>query len=644
MVLIARSSSEGAWSIFTGRLLSGSTCEKDGNRSLDQTLYLNPVLSIPILGLSMVIPSSSDKLETLNELTQLRDSGFGRRRPRHGLRLLHWLARDCFSVDSALLCDPERGDYGFHYFKNSEYDLPVLREDHSYYEVGNLNLTNAQFLPIYVMENYQWNVAVSNSDRLILSVGPENIIDRIYATKHKGKGSFDSEHTYRISKGLMKVIKRSAMGSYSQNSSKTRTLNTVKELGAVKFGHRFPRHGLKLLHWLANNMVKFDNTRKMWAQQNPGNGDFGFHPFHNAERILPDPPFQSSYFEVGNLHVAGAQSLPFGEDQSGNSESNTDRIILSVDSRMLIGSVYITEHTPQNSQFSAKDTYLLSNNLIWSIKGEPLDNFVRQAGSAMGRNSKNPSKIRTLNTVQDLGSVKFGHRFPRHGLKLLHWLANNMVKFDNTRKMWAQQNPGNGDFGFHPFHNAERILPDPPFQSSYFDVGNLHVAGAQSLPFGEDQSGNSESNTDRIILSVDSRMLIGSVYITEHIPHSYKFSAKDTYLLSNNLIWSIKGEPLDNFVRQAGYVPGETNKKAPVSSTVQWDSGRKDFMRQAGYDRDETVPNKRALNESVSIHIPDESSVTFIEDEEEDLLQGHRVQRNFSTDHEDSNCCCCIIL
>ncbi|XP_035274934.1 uncharacterized protein LOC118227944 [Anguilla anguilla] len=165
----------------------------------------------------MVIPSSSDKPETLNELTRLRDSEFGQPHPRHGLRLLYWLACECISYDDSLatlLYMPDRGDYGFHYFKNRENILPSPKEEYFYYEVGNLNKPNAQALPSYIRVNYNSNCADSNSDRVILSVGPCNIIDRIYVTEHQGKGSFDRERTYRISKGLMNVIKNLELSAF----------------------------------------------------------------------------------------------------------------------------------------------------------------------------------------------------------------------------------------------------------------------------------------------------------------------------------------------------------------------------------------------------------------------------------------------
>uniref|UniRef100_A0A0E9XXL4 Uncharacterized protein n=1 Tax=Anguilla anguilla TaxID=7936 RepID=A0A0E9XXL4_ANGAN len=188
---------------------------------------------------------SSDKPETLNELIHLRDSGFGRPHPRHGLRLLYWLACECISYDGSLAtleCTPASGDYGFHYFENRENILPSPKEEYFYYEVGNLNKPNAQALPSYIRVNYYSNWADRNSDRVILSVGPWNIIDRIYVTEHQGKGRFDRECTYRISKGLMNIIKNLELSEFLRQmgedpgirqTNQAYTLSTVSNVAST---------------------------------------------------------------------------------------------------------------------------------------------------------------------------------------------------------------------------------------------------------------------------------------------------------------------------------------------------------------------------------------------------------------------------
>uniref|UniRef100_A0A3B3T8Y5 Uncharacterized protein n=1 Tax=Paramormyrops kingsleyae TaxID=1676925 RepID=A0A3B3T8Y5_9TELE len=146
-------------------------------------------------------------------------------------------------------------------------------------------------------------------------------------------------------------------------------------------------------------------------------------------------------------------------------------------------------------------------------------------------------RIRTLKSARDLSGVTFGHKFPRRGLKLLHWLANEWIMFDNEGKMLAKTDPRTGGFGFHIFHNKEQILP--PIlrgQSCYFEVGNLHKVGSDNLPFRQADTRSNKKNIDRIIVRMVSGDVIGEVYITEHTPHQNSFCSESTYRISRGLI------------------------------------------------------------------------------------------------------------
>ncbi len=67
-------------------------------------------------------------MRALNELSDLRETRFGRPRPRHGLNLLWWFAHKCVEIDSngqmIAQCNPEYGDFGFDLFYNWEILLP----------------------------------------------------------------------------------------------------------------------------------------------------------------------------------------------------------------------------------------------------------------------------------------------------------------------------------------------------------------------------------------------------------------------------------------------------------------------------------------------------------------------------------------
>lgn len=101
--------------------------------------------------------------------------------------------------------------YGFHPFRNRIEDndnSPLLPHQFvTYYEVGNLNVTEASQLPYYVRQQYNHRSDDSNTNRLIISVDSNGYIHRVYVTEHSDKTRFSSSVTYRISQGLISSIK-----------------------------------------------------------------------------------------------------------------------------------------------------------------------------------------------------------------------------------------------------------------------------------------------------------------------------------------------------------------------------------------------------------------------------------------------------
>ncbi|KAK2852251.1 hypothetical protein Q7C36_007452 [Tachysurus vachellii] len=155
---------------------------------------------------------------TLNELRDLMQIGFGRRFPRHGLKLLYWFANNCVDFDDNNMMrwknDRARGRFGFHLFINRTEDnderlLPVLNHGYNYYEVGNLCRPGAEYLPYYVWAelNNDLDGDQSNMERIIFSVVDERI-DRVYVTEHINESNFNREATFEISSGLIAIIKQ----------------------------------------------------------------------------------------------------------------------------------------------------------------------------------------------------------------------------------------------------------------------------------------------------------------------------------------------------------------------------------------------------------------------------------------------------
>ncbi|XP_045073596.1 uncharacterized protein LOC121558525 [Coregonus clupeaformis] len=157
-------------------------------------------------------------METLNEIDHLQSSGFGRPRPRHGLQLLHWFTHDYVKFNKngemVTVCNPTNAAFGFHRFFDNieEHDgqCNQLLPDQGlpYYEVGNLNAPGSENLPRYVRKNRTGHNDDSNIDRIIISLQSDLVLDRIYVTQHDHhRGAFDPERTYRISKGLVSIIR-----------------------------------------------------------------------------------------------------------------------------------------------------------------------------------------------------------------------------------------------------------------------------------------------------------------------------------------------------------------------------------------------------------------------------------------------------
>lgn len=169
-----------------------------------------------------VRPSSEVTMMMLEEIDQLKQSGFGRPQPRHGLKLLYWFATDCLTLDQnyalKLSCYPWNGDSGFHLFEN-RYDrngeklLPDMTKP--YFEVGNLSRKRAYNLPLYVREHYNSASSKSNKDRIIIC-SKKMWVYKVYVTEHSDKSNFNKRATYQISKSLIMTIRGLTLNEFLQ--------------------------------------------------------------------------------------------------------------------------------------------------------------------------------------------------------------------------------------------------------------------------------------------------------------------------------------------------------------------------------------------------------------------------------------------
>ncbi|XP_076848431.1 uncharacterized protein LOC143494210 [Brachyhypopomus gauderio] len=150
---------------------------------------------------------------TLNELAQLKDKGFGKPYPRHGLNLLYWFANECIDIDTFGRLVPKfnltHGVYGFHRFHNriDDEETPLPNQNIPKYEVGNLSAPGADKLPWYVRENYSRDLQNSNMDRIIVCLNDSGYLERVYIAEHTTQTNFSRSRTYRVSQGLLKIIR-----------------------------------------------------------------------------------------------------------------------------------------------------------------------------------------------------------------------------------------------------------------------------------------------------------------------------------------------------------------------------------------------------------------------------------------------------
>ncbi|XP_010863805.2 uncharacterized protein LOC105006810 [Esox lucius] len=157
------------------------------------------------------------------------------------------------------------------------------------------------------------------------------------------------------------------------------------------------------------------------------------------------------------------------------------------------------------------------------------------------------AKPPTLNTISDLINIEFGHRFPRHGLHLLYFIARDLV-VDKNNVIIPTFVPGRGDWGFHYYSNCEQVFPPLQDQNrqGYYSVGNLNTPAQYPLPPFVTHNyrlapDHAEANRDRVVVRTSPNSpLLEALYITQHYPLGNHYDPQNTWQISPALLGEIR--------------------------------------------------------------------------------------------------------
>ncbi|XP_036439527.1 uncharacterized protein LOC118816996 [Colossoma macropomum] len=167
----------------------------------------------------LFIGASIADIQTLHDIKDLKGIEFGHEYPRHGLLLLHWLARHVTinqAEDYLLHFDPVRQDYGFQHYENpqctEEFGLPHWNDtlDREYYSLGSLSSEAVRTqLPPYVTQDYYNSLDNPNRDLDLIIVRVQKssptIADKVYITSIRGCDD-DQNKTHEISSKLLRQV------------------------------------------------------------------------------------------------------------------------------------------------------------------------------------------------------------------------------------------------------------------------------------------------------------------------------------------------------------------------------------------------------------------------------------------------------
>lgn len=195
--------------------------------------------------------------------------------------------------------------------------------------------------------------------------------------------------------------------------------------------------------------------------------------------------------------------------------------------------------------------------------------------------------IETLHKLDDLKNKTFGHEYPRHGLFLLHWLANH-ISINHAEDILLHFNPARQDYGFHDYKNTNNrnsTLPhlEDSGDRAYYSLGRLSSEAVRTKlpPYVTQDYYNAfedpKRDLDRIVVRVQTSnpSQADKVYITQAVSNEQEvdYDSDETYEISPKLLMQVQilKNPLDLIQALESHVTGAQTSDDPrlVLSKVQ---------------------------------------------------------------------------
>lgn len=164
------------------------------------------------------------------------------------------------------------------------------------------------------------------------------------------------------------------------------------------------------------------------------------------------------------------------------------------------------------------------------------------------------STIETLHKIENLKTKTFGHEYPRHGLFLLHWLANH-ISISQSEDILLHFVPARQDYGFQYYkntNNTNTTLPhlDDSDDGVYYSLGSLRSETVRTKlpPYVTQDYYNAfndpKRDLDLIVLRVQrsDQSRADKVYITQAVTNEEGLACDpdETFEISPNLLMQIQ--------------------------------------------------------------------------------------------------------